>query len=114
MQVRPIRARKNRSHRDSSEEARWDGVFSRLASGAISLGDTYFKFLVFNDTTWDFRDFDFDRDTARVLALDDGLLAAEPDVSRFADSGGKLMLMHGWKRPVHHSQVQYRLLQQRR
>jgi len=68
-----------------------------LGPTASSLGDTYFKFVVFEDTTWDFRTFDFDRDTARALKIDDGLLAAtDPDLTEFAARGGKLMLVHGW------------------
>lgn len=65
--------------------------------GAISLADTYFKHLVFKDPKWDFRAFDFDTDVARADQFDNGLLAAtDPDLSAFADRGGKLMLIHGW------------------
>jgi len=74
-------------------------LWASLAGGptAQPIGDTYFKFVVFNDTTWDFRALDFDRDVARADRLDNSLLAAtEPDLTAFASRGGKLMLIHGW------------------
>ena len=70
-----------------------------LAAGprANVIGDSYFKFVVFEDTTWDFRTLDFDRDVARAYQIDGGLLAAtDPDLTEFASRGGKLMLIHGW------------------
>ena len=70
-----------------------------LAAGpnAQAIGDTYFKFVVFKDATWDFRTLDFDRDVAVTDQIDGGLLAAtDPDLTEFASRGGKLMLIHGW------------------
>ncbi len=80
---------------EPGSELRW----ATLAGGptAQGIGDSYFKFVVFEDTTWDFRTFDFDRDVARAYQRDDGLLAAtDPDLTEFASRGGKLMLIHGW------------------
>jgi feruloyl esterase len=74
-------------------------LWAALAGGptAQSIGNTYFKSVVFRDATWDFRAFDFDRDVVRTDRLDDGLLAAtEPDLTAYAARGGKLMLIHGW------------------
>lgn len=74
-------------------------LWAALAAGpaAQPIGDSYFKFVVFKDPTWDFRAIDFDRDVARADQLDNGLLAAtEPDLTAFAARGGKLMLVHGW------------------
>ena len=66
-------------------------------SGALEISDTYFKHLVFKDTKWDFRTFDFDSDVARADQFDNGLLAAtNPDLTAFTARGGKLMLIHGW------------------
>src|SRR3990172_7320553 len=43
------------------------------------------------------RALDFDRDVARAIELEDGVLAAtEPDLTAFAARGGKLFLWHGW------------------
>lgn len=74
-------------------------LWAPLAGGptAQSIGDTYFKFVVFNDTNWDFRALDFDSDVVRVDRLDNGLLATtEKDLTAYAARGGKLMLIHGW------------------
>jgi pimeloyl-ACP methyl ester carboxylesterase len=74
-------------------------LWAPLAGGptAQPIGDTYFKFVVFKDPTWDFRALDFDRDVVRADRLDNGLLAAtEPDLTAYAARGGKLMLIHGW------------------
>ena len=73
--------------------------WATLAVGpnANALADTYFKFVVFKDTTWDFRTFDFDRDAGLVQQIDAGLLAAtDPDLTEFASRGGKLLVIHGW------------------
>jgi feruloyl esterase len=74
-------------------------LWAPLAGGptAQPIGDTYFKFVVFKDTTWDFRALAFDRDVARAERVDNGLLAAtDPNLTAFAARGGKLMLIHGW------------------
>lgn len=76
--------------------------WAMLAAGpnAHPVGNTYFKFVVFKDTDWNFRTLDFDRDVALVDQLDDGLLAAtDPDLTEFAARGGKLILIHGWSDP---------------
>ena len=49
---------------------------------------------------WDYRSFNFDRD---VAVLDDKLgpvrNATDPDLGKFKDQGGKLILYHGWNDP---------------
>ena len=57
----------------------------------------FFKNMVYSNPDWDFRTFDPVRDTqtadekfARVLNSND------PDLKRFRDRGGKLILYHGW------------------
>jgi len=57
----------------------------------------FFKNMVYSNPEWDFRTFDPVRDTqtsdekfARVLNSND------PDLKRFRDRGGKLILYHGW------------------
>jgi feruloyl esterase len=63
---------------------------------------TYFRWLVFGDSTWDWRSFDFRqtrdmqafRDSeARYAAVFDG---TNPDLSAFARRGGKIVQWHGW------------------
>lgn len=48
--------------------------------------------------TWDSTTFDFDKDVARVdLALSSDINANNPDLTRFAARGGKLIMWHGWE-----------------
>ena len=57
----------------------------------------FFKNMVFSDPAWDFRRFNVDRDTAAAdekMARD--LNANDPDLGRFQQRGGKLILYHGW------------------
>ena len=62
-----------------------------------ALQDTFFKFLVFEDPAWDWRTLDFDRDVkladTKLAAV---LNATDPDLRRFRDRGGKLLVFHGW------------------
>jgi Tannase and feruloyl esterase len=57
----------------------------------------FFANMVFNDPAWDFKTFQLDRD---VKIADDkmagALNATNPDLSRFKQRGGKLILYHGW------------------
>jgi feruloyl esterase len=65
--------------------------------GVFPIPDSHFKYVVFEDPTWDFRTLDFDRDFARAVGVDNGLLTAiNPDLSAFAKRGGKLLMFHGW------------------
>jgi Tannase and feruloyl esterase len=56
--------------------------------------------LVYQNPSWDFRTFNFDRD---VGLLDDklgpALNATNPDLQTFKKNGGKLILYHGWSDP---------------
>ena len=63
--------------------------------------DSFFKFLVFEDPAWDWRTFDFDRDVriadTKLAAI---VNATDPDLRRFRDRGGKLLMFHGWSDPA--------------
>ena len=56
--------------------------------------------IVYQNPSWDFRSFSFDRD---VAFLDDKLgpvrNATNANLKKFKDSGGKLILYHGWSDP---------------
>ena len=69
------------------------------AAGAIQFGfgNSYYGAAVFENSKWDFRTLDFDRD----VALGDGkagsvLNATNPDLRSFRAGGGKLIQYHGW------------------
>ncbi len=59
--------------------------------------DTFFKYLAFtpDEPDFDWRTFDFDTDPARVT-IRPLLDAMDPDLSRFAASGGKMLSHFGW------------------
>jgi feruloyl esterase len=56
-----------------------------------------FKYMVFNDPNWDWRTFDLERDVAVADKAGQGTLAAvDPNLTTFAQHGGKLLMYHGW------------------
>jgi len=59
-------------------------------------GTEFFKYIVFGDAGWDYRQYDFstwEKDTRFVSKF---MNATNPDLSTFRDLGGKLILWHGW------------------
>lgn len=63
-------------------------------------GEGFFRWFVFDDPDWDFREFDYDRDLDFALErVGDAVDAADPDLSVFRDNGGKLLVYHGWSDP---------------
>ena len=59
-----------------------------------------YKYVVFNDPGWNWRTFDLERDTAAADAAGNGVLAAvNPDLTAFAQHGGKLITYHGFSDP---------------
>jgi feruloyl esterase len=64
-------------------------------------GTGFFADFVFQDAAWDFRTFQLDRDTK--IADDKfarSLNATDPDLTRFKERGGKLIIYHGWNDPA--------------
>jgi hypothetical protein len=58
---------------------------------------TFFKGPVFNNPTWNFRSFDYDKDSQRALDYGSAALDIPPTgLNRFFKSGRKLLLTHGW------------------
>lgn len=66
-----------------------------------TIQDAFFKFLVFEDPSWDWRSFDFDRDPRfaeeKLGAVVD---AVDPDLSALRARGGKVVMYHGWSDPA--------------
>ncbi len=63
----------------------------------FEIPDDYFKYVVFKNPAWDFRTLDFDRDVNASDQIARSVLdATDPDLSKFAGHGGKLLVYHGW------------------
>jgi tannase/feruloyl esterase len=64
-------------------------------------GMGFFQDMLYNDQAWDFHKFNVDHD---VKLADDSLArtlnATDPDLKRFKDRGGKLIIYHGWSDPA--------------
>jgi feruloyl esterase len=74
-------------------------VWKTLAGGPkpIALADDYFKYVVFENPSWDFKTLNFDSDVARGEKRDGGTLSAtDPNLKPFFSHGGKLIQYHGW------------------
>lgn len=62
--------------------------------------DNVLRYMVFENPKWDFRTFDFDRDVDFTIAkFGKTLDAFDPDLSRYQQRGGKLLMYHGWNDP---------------
>ena len=56
-----------------------------------------FRYVVFQNTGWNWRTFSLERDVAEADRTAHGTLSAvDPDLTRFAAHGGKLLMYHGW------------------
>jgi feruloyl esterase len=75
-------------------ELRW----SRMAGGpgpADLFLDEY-RYVVYQNPSWDWRTFDLQRDAAKANAVDKNVDELDPHLADFAKHGGKLLLYHGW------------------
>jgi feruloyl esterase len=56
-----------------------------------------FKYVIFKDPNWNWRTFDLERDLAISEKEGHGTLSAvDPNLTAFAQHGGKLLMYHGW------------------
>jgi feruloyl esterase len=61
------------------------------------VASTFFKGPVFNDPAWNFRSFDYDRDSQKAMDYGSKALDVPPTgLDRFFKGGRKLLLSHGW------------------
>ena len=62
-----------------------------------SIGVGFFRFMVFDNPSWDFTTFDVDRDTrAADQKLGSIVNAIDPNLKAFDEHGGKMIMYHGW------------------
>jgi Tannase and feruloyl esterase len=75
----------------------WISGASREHSLQYAFGTNFFQNMVYSDTKWDYHTFNADRD---MRVADDSLArslnATNPDLKKFKDRGGKLIMYHGW------------------
>jgi feruloyl esterase len=57
------------------------------------------RFLGHRNANWDVMSFDLESDLARTLKNASFIESSDPDLSRFKNRGGKLLLWHGWADP---------------
>jgi feruloyl esterase len=59
-----------------------------------------YRFMVYDDPNWSWRTFELERDVEKSRKAHGGVFAAiNPDLSPFAQRGGKLLTYHGWADP---------------
>jgi feruloyl esterase len=81
-----------------SAGASWSAL---IAGPQTFLGGDFFKFMAFENASWDFHTLDFDRDIAFADAKMASVInSTSPDLSDFEALGGKLILWHGWSDPL--------------
>ena len=72
-----------------------------ISSPQTFLGGDTWKYMVFQDPTWDFHTLDFDADVALADQLVGPIIdSTSPDLSDFNALGGKLIIWHGWADPL--------------
>jgi feruloyl esterase len=75
-------------------ELGWD---SERGLQPFGIGESYFRFPVFNNAAWDYRTMDFDNTVAKINQMHATLMnAMDTDLRRFFARGGKLLQYHGW------------------
>jgi feruloyl esterase len=58
-----------------------------------------FKYVVYKDPNWDWRNFDIERDVVLADKADNDTINVPPDLKGFKERGGKLLMYHGWSDP---------------
>jgi feruloyl esterase len=83
-----------------AEVGSWTGWIFGLKPGDSAearFGGGFVGAMVQQDANWKIEQFDFDRDAPRIIKQFGPLMnATDPNLSKFASRGGKLILFHGW------------------
>lgn len=65
-------------------------------SALFAFGTQFFKYMVYSDPAWDYKNFDVARDLPAAQKVGVHLNATDPNLKAFHAHGGKLILYHGW------------------
>ena len=83
------------------EAGAWKSWVIGAAPGGSNYVQNYFRYMVLSDPTWNALTADIDASVKAANAKTaKDLNATDPDLSRFAARGGKLILYHGWNDPA--------------
>lgn len=78
----------------------WDQwmISDRGPSRQAVFAETFMRYMAFepDEPDFDLRSFDFDRDPHRMDFMRSILDATDPDLTRFRDAGGKMIMYFGW------------------
>lgn len=70
---------------------------------ARPIAEQFLRYIAFSPDAgpnYQITNFDFNRDPARMTAAAQTLNADDPDLTKFRDAGGKLLMYHGWADPL--------------
>lgn len=79
-----------------------DGRYTFAGEGmpaGFRFADGFFRFMVFNDPSYDWYQFDVNRDLAKTETIAAILSPLDANLKAFGKSGKKLLLYHGWADP---------------
>jgi len=66
----------------------------------FGIATQFFQFMVFRDPMWNYQSLNYDEHMALVDKVEGGVMnALDPNLKKFADSKGKLLMYHGWSDP---------------
>jgi feruloyl esterase len=90
-----------------AEKGSWDtwitGTGSDIPNGPSlhhMFSTNIFKYLVFNDSTWDYSKYDFKNFAGQTAYASSYLDATSTDYSAFKKRNGKIIFYHGWNDPA--------------
>ena len=90
-----------------AEMGSWDtwitGTGSQIPNGPslhYMFSTNVFKYLVFNDSTWDYSKYDFKNFAGETAYASSYLDATRTDYSEFKKRNGKIIFYHGWNDPA--------------
>lgn len=79
----------------------WDLYWANLKKPEEPQRVDYFRYWAFNDPSWNWWNFDWDKDVDRARAtLGPEIDAVSPDLTAFRKRGGRLIMFSGWQDPV--------------